>query len=138
MTRNFTVIDEEFICDNCGKKVPKLGYSCRNHCPYCLCSMHLDDSVPGDRKSSCKSLMMPIAITFKAPKKNKYPTKNSSRYGEMMVVHQCSKCGKISNNRVAADDNPQTILDIFYKTPHSEEEEEEVKRQLYGQTVFDK
>ena len=29
----FTEIDEEFICENCGKKVPKLGYSCRNHCP---------------------------------------------------------------------------------------------------------
>lgn len=24
MTRNFTVIDEEFICENCGKQVPKL------------------------------------------------------------------------------------------------------------------
>ena len=23
----FTEIDEEFICENCGKKVPKLGYS---------------------------------------------------------------------------------------------------------------
>jgi len=28
----FTEIDEEFICENCGHKVPKLGYSCRNHC----------------------------------------------------------------------------------------------------------
>ena len=26
----FTEIDEEFICENCGKKVSKLGYSCRN------------------------------------------------------------------------------------------------------------
>lgn len=25
--RVFTEIDEEFICDNCGKKVPVLGYS---------------------------------------------------------------------------------------------------------------
>ena len=32
----FTEIDEEFVCENCGKKVKKLGYSCRNHCPYCL------------------------------------------------------------------------------------------------------
>ena len=23
----FTKIDEEFICENCGKKVPKLGYT---------------------------------------------------------------------------------------------------------------
>ena len=34
----FTEIDEEFICEHCGKLVPKLEYSCRNHCPYCLYS----------------------------------------------------------------------------------------------------
>ena len=34
MLSNFTKIDEEFICENCGKHVPKLGYTCRNHCPY--------------------------------------------------------------------------------------------------------
>ena len=38
----FTEIDESFICENCGKKVEKLGYSCRNHCPYCLHSKHVD------------------------------------------------------------------------------------------------
>ncbi len=31
--KNFTKIDEEFICENCGKKVEKLGYTCRNHLP---------------------------------------------------------------------------------------------------------
>ena len=40
--RNFVKNDEEFICDNCGKRVPKLGYSSRNHCPYCLHSKHVD------------------------------------------------------------------------------------------------
>ena len=44
----FTKIDEEFICENCGKKVKKLGYTCRNHCPYCLHSKHVDVN-PGDR-----------------------------------------------------------------------------------------
>ena len=29
----FTKIDEEFICENCGRKVTKLNYTCRNHCP---------------------------------------------------------------------------------------------------------
>ena len=38
----FTEIDEEFICEHCGKKVEKLGYSCRNHCNYCLYSKHVD------------------------------------------------------------------------------------------------
>ena len=48
MAGNFTEIDEEFTCENCGKHVPKLGYSCRNHCPYCLHSKHVDVN-PGDR-----------------------------------------------------------------------------------------
>ena len=38
----FKVIDEGFICENCGRKVEPLGYSCRNHCPYCLYSKHVD------------------------------------------------------------------------------------------------
>ena len=47
--RRFTEIDEEFICENCGKKVEKLGYSCRDHCPYCLHSKHVDKN-PRDRR----------------------------------------------------------------------------------------
>ena len=27
MAGNFTEIDEEFTCENCGKHVPKLGYA---------------------------------------------------------------------------------------------------------------
>ena len=26
----FTKIDESFVCENCGRKVEKLGYTCRN------------------------------------------------------------------------------------------------------------
>ena len=40
--KRFTKIDEEFICENCGEKVEKLGYTCRNHCPHCLYSKHVD------------------------------------------------------------------------------------------------
>ena len=50
----FTEIDEEFVCENCGKKVPKLGYSCRNHCPYCLHSKHVDKN-PGDNTITTKT-----------------------------------------------------------------------------------
>ena len=57
----FTEIDEEFICENCGKKVPELGYSCRNHCPYCLHSKHLDIN-PGDRAEDCCGILEPIGI----------------------------------------------------------------------------
>ena len=52
MKKKFFEIDEEFICENCGKHVPKLGYTCRNHCPYCLHSKHVDIN-PGDRAETC-------------------------------------------------------------------------------------
>ena len=52
MNRKFTEIDEEFICENCGEKVGQLGYSCRNHCPKCLHSKHVDIN-PGDRAEKC-------------------------------------------------------------------------------------
>ena len=60
----FTEIDEEFICENCGKKVPKLGYSCRNHCPYCLHSKHVDKN-PGDRAESCYGDLEPVSMEKK-------------------------------------------------------------------------
>ena len=57
----FTEIDEEFICENCGKRVPKLGYSCRNHCPYCLHSKHVDKN-PGDRAEECHGDLEPVSM----------------------------------------------------------------------------
>lgn len=57
----FTEIDEEFICENCGRKVSKLGYSCRNHCPYCLHSKHVDKN-PGDRAEECHGDLEPVSL----------------------------------------------------------------------------
>ena len=59
--KKFNMIDEDFICENCGNKVKKLGYTARDHCPYCLYSKHLDIN-PGDRENTCKGLMRPIGI----------------------------------------------------------------------------
>ena len=53
--------DEEFICDSCHKKVNKLNYTARDHCPYCLYSKHVDIN-PGDRKNNCLGLLKPITI----------------------------------------------------------------------------
>ena len=55
----FTEIDEEFVCENCGKKVLPLVYSCRNHCSYCLHSKHVDKN-PGDRAESCHGDLEPV------------------------------------------------------------------------------
>lgn len=139
----------DFICAHCGKKVyhsDLLGNHQRNHCPYCLWSQHEDLNTAGDRQSLCHGLMEPIGLTFKTSKYNKY---GSNKVGEILLIHRCTKCGKISLNHLAADDDEEEIIKIFQKslTMNSdlkkqllqdniivleEKDLSEVKRQLYG------
>ena len=97
----FKVIDEEFICENCGRQVPKLGYSCRNHCPYCLYSKHVDID-PGDRLEDCHGLLEPIGI------------ESNSQKGYIMIF-KCQKCGKIRKNKAAEDDDMDKIIALSAK-----------------------
>lgn len=93
----FIMRNESFICDNCKKNVSKHpDWSARNHCPYCLCSKHLDENFPWDRASNCKAIMKAIWIENK---KNKW----------IMLKHKCEKCEKIILNKIAPDDN---LLDL--------------------------
>lgn len=101
-----------FRCVNCRRQVPATwlvsGVQNRNHCPYCLHSRHLDLLQPGDRLSACKGSMRPIGLTFKRIR-NKY----GDGAGELMLVHRCVECGKLSVNRVAADDNDDAMLTLL-------------------------
>ena len=54
--------------------------------------------------------MKPIGLTFKQEGIDKY---GLLRQGELMLIHECLGCGKISINRIAGDDNPETILRVF-------------------------
>ena len=103
----------DFVCMGCHNFVSAetalSGVQNRNHCPYCLSSRHLDLFEAGDRLSACKALMRPVALTLK--KTNKKYTDSQS--GELMLVHQCQDCGRISINRIAADDNVAAVLEIF-------------------------
>lgn len=82
-----------FICENCKREVSLAapGTHHRNHCPYCLYSIHIDED-SGDRKSSCLGKMRPIGKYYK-------------KDGEEVLVHQCEKCGFIRYNRIAGDDD---------------------------------
>lgn len=104
--------DDGFLCKHCRAFVSLAGFLSgvcnRNHCPYCLWSRHLDLYAAGDRLSACKSPMEPIGLTVKATRK-----KYGSSRGELMLVHACIECGKVSINRIAADDHPGTILAVF-------------------------
>lgn len=97
----FTEIDEEFICENCGKKVKKLGYSCRNHCNYCLCSKHVDKN-PGDRSEECHGMLEPVGVEVN----------NKKGY---VIVFKCKKCGAIRKNKAADDDNMDLIIKLSAK-----------------------
>ena len=79
-----------FICEQCGKDVyPVTNGRYRNHCPFCLYSMHLD-IIPGDRASLCKALMKPVQLTYKSKK-------------SWQIIHLCLKCGVKKACRVAED-----------------------------------
>jgi len=103
----------DFRCIACHNAVSGLsvvsGVHHRNHCPYCLWSRCLDLFVPGDRLSACKAGMRPVGLALKRINK-KYGSPNT---GELMLVHACSECGKVSLNRLAADDAPQAVLETF-------------------------
>ncbi len=110
----------------------------RNHCPYCLWSRHVDESREGDRKSVCISPMVPIGLTLKKIKPDKY---HPEKKGELMIIHKCQTCQKISINRIAADDDPIVILgllDLHTKVDQAgidfldESQKTEVVNQLYG------
>ncbi len=95
--KRFNEIDEEFICENCGKKVEKLLYSSRDHCPYCLYSKHVD-ILPGDRSNKCLGLLKPIEIEkFKDTYK---------------IVYKCEKCKEIHKNIIAKDDDYDLIINL--------------------------
>jgi len=100
----FTDINESFVCLHCGAVVPPSNKSCRNHCPHCFYSVHLD-VYPGDRSADCGGLMQPIEIVYHSKK-------------GYQVVHQCLRCRAVSKNVLNFDDplQPDSLeaaMDIF-------------------------
>lgn len=95
--KKFNMIDDEFICINCKKKVSKLNYTARDHCPFCLYSKHVDIN-PGDRQNDCLGLLKPIGIEkFKDSYK---------------ILYKCEKCGEHHKNIMAKDDNLDLIITL--------------------------
>lgn len=95
--------NESFTCKVCGRLVVPNGAGSdhRNHCPYCLTSMHLDTE-PGDREADCGGAMEPVAVWVR-------------KNGEWAIIHRCKICGALSSNRIAADDNPLKLMSIAMK-----------------------
>ncbi len=96
--KQFKMIDESFICENCHKEVNKLNYTARDHCPHCLYSKHVDIN-PGDRNNTCHGLLKPIDIE---KFKNTYK-----------IIYKCEKCKQEHKNIMATDDDFEVILNIM-------------------------
>ena len=93
-TKLFRVVNEGFICDNCGKEVlPTTCGSPRNHCPFCLYSRHVDIHV-GDRANPCRGLTKPIGV-LTAGRKN------------YILVQKCLKCGELMRSKIIPDKDIQ-------------------------------
>lgn len=98
--------NQGFICLNCNREVlPVSNGSYRNHCPFCLHSIHIDE-MPGDRKSECLGIMKPIDIEYNSKK-------------GFQIIHKCLKCGHIQRNKVAEntvqEDDKNLIMKIMVK-----------------------
>ena len=89
---------EIFRGQHCRAEVPRdaSGTEHRNHCPFCLWSVHLDER-PGDRRSPCRGGMEPIAIWVRPSE-------------EWALVHRCASCHVVRVNRIAGDDNEFALL----------------------------
>ena len=109
--KQFIKRNEGFVCEQCGKEVfPLVTGFCRNHCPYCLYSKHLDQN-PGDRSVKCGGLMRPIQVEQEG--KRGY-----------ILVHECKRCGIIKRNQLALTDPKQPddmdrVVTIMREFAHS-------------------
>lgn len=95
--RKFTARNESFICLNCGMQVEKAKSGYRNHCPFCLCTQHVD-VFPGDRLENCHAIMDAVGL--------------NQKHGEWIITHRCRTCGKEQNNKVAGDDSKDALVEL--------------------------
>ena len=81
--------------------------------------------------------MQPVGLTFKQ--------EGWGRQGEIMIVHECAQCHKVSINRIAGDDMNDKILAVFEASIRTgktftnrgiyvlrNEDRQEVETQLFG------
>ena len=106
MNKTFQRTEEDFTCENCSTHVEGDGYT--NHCPECLWSKHVD-VFPGDREATCEGLMAPIEVLQSGT--------------SFVVLHKCLKCSYIKKNKLARNDNMETVITIFKDNAKNEKPE---------------
>ena len=99
--KRFRKNDGGFTCLHCGREVSPLGYTSRNHCPFCLWSLHVD-VLPGDRANPCGGLLRPVK-TEPDPKKG------------FVIVHRCERCGATVRCKAALRGNSPDDNDLLIR-----------------------
>ncbi len=56
--------------------------------------------------------MQPVGLTMKRGR-NKYRLEER---GEVMLIHECIACKTLSINRIAADDDSETVMAVFQES----------------------
>ncbi|MFY7930023.1 MAG: RNHCP domain-containing protein [Oligoflexus sp.] len=88
--RRFQKINDGFTCENCAARVPPARRTCRNHCPFCLFSKHVD-IFPGDRANSCGGALQPIGYELSGKK-------------GLVLLFRCRRCQAETRNVALLDD----------------------------------
>ena len=104
--KRFSKNDNGFVCAVCNKAVPPLKYSSRDHCPYCLSSLHVD-VLPGDRQNSCKGILKPVQVLPDAKK-------------DFIIVYKCEKCGESVRCRAAMSGECPDDMALLIKFTNAE------------------
>lgn len=86
---------ENFACTHCGAEITGNGYT--NHCSHCLWSKHVDVN-PGDRAATCGGMMRPTNV--------------ENEKGEYIITHTCELCGHTKRNKVSAEDDFDTVVQL--------------------------
>jgi hypothetical protein len=106
-TKLFQIVNEGFTCAHCGASVePTAHDGPRNHCPFCLYSIHVDIN-PGDRANRCRGLLTPVGV------------ETSGKKG-FVIMYRCESCGETTRAKAASKstvqpDNFEVIVALSQK-----------------------
>ena len=96
----FTHKNPGFTCASCQFLVPPAAKGCRNHCPRCLTSKHVD-IYPGDRANRCLGLLRAVSYEIDSKK-------------GIILNFVCTRCGAKTRNKATLTgpepDNYDVIL----------------------------
>jgi predicted RNA-binding Zn-ribbon protein involved in translation (DUF1610 family) len=122
--KRFTHRNESFQCVVCGLHVPPAAGTCRNHCPSCLTSLHVD-VFPGDRAEQCKGIMDAISAEISN--------------GKTVLTHRCRTCGEIRKCKRSVDDTLDAVISLLsVRQQHARKRRTNLRiRKQHTRTAYD-